>query len=163
MTERITDENSDAVLVGVRENATVINESLRTKVVITTGHKSLAVNHSPGSLVLTTGCKSIVSSKGTDSLAAATGDNSETTSYGSWSTAISTGRKSDASARGRESIAMSIGREGKAKGLIGCWLILADRVDEYIKDVKVFYVDGEKIKANTFYQLINGKAVEVII
>ena len=30
-----------------------------------------------------------------------------------------------------------------------------------ILEVKAFKVDGEKIKADTFYQLINGKAVEV--
>ena len=30
-----------------------------------------------------------------------------------------------------------------------------------IKEVKAFKVDGERIKADTFYKLVNGEAVEV--
>ena len=53
-----------------------------------------------------------------------------------------------------------------AKGAPGCWIVLTERGDwdggAYpIKCVKAFKVDGEKIKANTFYKLVNGEAVEV--
>jgi hypothetical protein len=53
-----------------------------------------------------------------------------------------------------------------AKGAPGCWIVLTERGDWDgttfpIKEVKAFKVDGEKIKADTFYKLENGEAVEV--
>lgn len=58
------------------------------------------------------------------------------------------------------------GKDSKAKGMFGCWIVLTERGDwngeTYpIIEVKAFKVDGEKIKTDTFYQLINGEAVEV--
>ena len=53
-----------------------------------------------------------------------------------------------------------------ACGTLGCWIVLTERGDSDceitpIKEVKAFKVDGVNIKENTFYRLINGKAVEV--
>ena len=53
-----------------------------------------------------------------------------------------------------------------ACGTLGCWIVLTERGDSdgeinHIKEVKAFKVDGVNIKENTFYRLINGKAVEV--
>ena len=58
------------------------------------------------------------------------------------------------------------GKDCKAKGALGCWLVLTERGEwndgcYSIKDVKAFKVDGEKIKPNTYYKLIDGEAVEV--
>lgn len=58
------------------------------------------------------------------------------------------------------------GKDCKAKGALGCWIVLAERGEwdgnTYpIVSVKAFKVDGKSIKANTFYTLINGEAVEV--
>jgi hypothetical protein len=59
-----------------------------------------------------------------------------------------------------------MGIESKAKGALGCYIILAeweqdDNYDWHIKTVKAVKVDGEKIKPNTFYMLKDGKFVEV--
>ena len=77
-----------------------------------------------------------------------------------------TGDRSAASVEGKESIAIVTGKDSKAKGSLGCWIILTERGewdgDTYpILDVKSFKVDGEAIKADTWYKLIDGKAVEV--
>ena len=82
------------------------------------------------------------------------------------SIASNTGYSSVASNTGKKGIASSIGIEGKAKGSIGTWLVLAEwKVnDDYrweVKEVKTAIVDGENIKADTLYQLNNGKFVEV--
>lgn len=66
----------------------------------------------------------------------------------------------------RESVAIVTGRDSMAKGAPGCWIVLTERGDWDgttfpIKEVKAFKVDGEKIKADTFYKLENGEAVEV--
>ena len=93
-----------------------------------------------------------------------TNDNSANTGYGS--AATNTGDRSAAKVDGKESIAITTGKNSKASGALGCWLVLTER-DEWngetypIKEVKAVKVDGEMIKANTFYSLINGEIKEV--
>lgn len=76
------------------------------------------------------------------------------------------GNQGAASATGKDSIALAAGYRCKAKGAIGCWIVLAERGrwsgDTYpIKEVKAFEVDGEKVKADTWYMLVNGQLKEV--
>ena len=62
---------------------------------------------------------------------------------------------------------MCAGNKSKSKAKIGSWITLAEWKwsDEKNRNVpicvKTEYVDGENIKADTWYQLINGKFVEV--
>ena len=95
-----------------------------------------------------------------------TGDCSAATNTGDCSAATNTGDCSAATVEGDESIAIVTGKDGKAKGAKGCWIVLTERGEwngEYypIIDVKAFKVDDYKIKADTFYQLVNGEAVEI--
>ena len=78
------------------------------------------------------------------------------------SAATNTGHYSAATVSGNESIAMAIGYESKAKGAMGCWLVLSewDGKAEHIIDVQCVRVDGVEILADTFYQLKNGKFVK---
>ena len=60
---------------------------------------------------------------------------------------------------------MAIGYDSKAKGSLGCFIVLSewgrDQEGEcHIIDVKSTKVDGEKIKADTFYKLVDGEFVE---
>jgi hypothetical protein len=44
---------------------------------------------------------------------------------------------------------------------LGCWLVLTERDDEgHILGVQAVKVDGESIKADTWYELRGGKVVE---
>lgn len=66
---------------------------------------------------------------------------------------------------------MAWGYHGKAKGVIGSYLVLADwEGDESnywtqdlwtLKGAKMVRVDGKKIKENTFYTMVNGEIKEV--
>ena len=93
-----------------------------------------------------------------------TGDYSAATITGDCSAATNTGNWSAATVEGKESVAMAIGYNSKAKGSLGCFIVLAECKElggEYhIVDVKSAKVDGEKIKPDTFYKLINGEFVE---
>ena len=106
-----------------------------------------------------------VSNTGNRSAATNTGDRSAATNTGDRSAATNTGGWSAATVTGKESIAMAVGYDSKAKGALGCYLVLSEwkRIDgEYhIVDVQSAKVDGETIKADTFYKLIDGKFVEV--
>ena len=91
-----------------------------------------------------------------------TGDYSAATNTGYHSAATNTGDYSAASVSGKESIAIATGCQSKAKGALGCWIVLAEWDDngEHIICVKSHKVDGNTIKADTFYTLKNGKFVK---
>ena len=102
------------------------------------------------------------SNTGYRSAATNTGDRSAATNTGDYSAATNTGDRSAAIVDGKESVAVSLGAKGRAKGNVGCWIVLAewDSESRHRIDVKSFYVDGEKVKANTFYMLRDGELVE---
>ena len=80
---------------------------------------------------------------------------------GDWSAATNTGNQSAATVGGAESIAVVTGYGSKAKGAVGCWLVLTERDEKmHILGVQAVCVDGENIKADTFYMLKNGAIIE---
>ena len=102
---------------------------------------------------------------GNRSAATNTGYQSAAINTGNWSAAINTSDWSAATVEGKESIAIATGIGGKAKGALGCYIVLAewkrDELGEWrIIDVKSVKVDGENIKGDTFYILKNGKFKE---
>ena len=138
-----------------------------------TGNRSAATNTGDWSAATNTGDRSAATNTGDRSAATNTGDWSAATNTGDWSAATNTGDQSAATntgdqsaatVKGKESVAMAIGYNSKAKGSLGCFIVLAEYKElggEYhIVDVKSAKVDGEKIKPDTFYKLINGEFVE---
>ena len=90
-------------------------------------------------------------------------DNKESNT-GYQSAATNTGDYSAAEVTGKESIAIVTGKDSKAKGGIGCWIVLTERGEwddnvYPIKEVKAVRVDGEIIKPDTYYKLINGEVI----
>ena len=102
---------------------------------------------------------------GYQSAATNTGDYSAATNTGYRSAATNTGNKSAAIVEGKESIALATGIKSKAKGKIGCFIVLTEwkeiNNEYHIVDIKSAKVDGENIKEDTFYMLKDGKFVEV--
>ena len=95
-----------------------------------------------------------------------TGFRSASTNTGDYSASINTGDFSNADVSGKESVAAALGIESKAKGVLGCWLVLAEWTKDenynlHRKDVQCFKVDGETVKPNTWYTLKDGRPVEV--
>ena len=80
---------------------------------------------------------------------------------GDCSAASNTGNYSAASVSGKGSVALNIGYMGKAKGALGCYIVLAEWKDGEISAVKSHKVDGKKIKPDTWYRLVDGKFTEV--
>ena len=124
-----------------------------------TGYRSAATNTGNRSAATNTGDRSAATNTGYQSAATNTGDSSAATNTGDYSAA---------KVSGKESIAIVTGKDSKAAGVLGDWIVLTERGewngDTYpVKEVKAFKVDGEKIKADTFYKLVDGEAVEVIL
>jgi hypothetical protein len=56
-----------------------------------------------------------------------------------------------------------LGIKSKAKGALGCWIVIAEweyKDKWHIKEVKTAKVDGKIIKADTWYILQNGEFIE---
>ncbi len=95
--------------------------------------------------------------------AAASGANGNAAASGLRGTATVTGEDGSAAALGEQCIATAWGKNCKAKGALGCWLVLTEHYPRKsgIKNAAMFKVDGETIKAETWYTLKDGKPVEV--
>ena len=117
------------------------------------GNQSAATN---------TGICSAATNTGNWSAATNTGNCSAATNTGDRSAATNTGICSAAKVTGEQSIAIATGFHAKASGALGCWIVLAEwNENNEIIDMHLARVDGEKIKADTWYQLKEGEFVEV--
>ena len=127
-----------------------------------TGNQSAATNTGNWSAATNTGNRSAATNTGYQSAATNTGYQSTATNTGDWSAATNTGNQSAATVGGAENIAVVTGYGSKAKGAVGCWLVLTERDEKmHILGVQAVCVDGETIKADTFYMLKNGAIIEV--
>ena len=127
-----------------------------------TGNYSAATNTGNYSAATNTGDCSAATNTGDYSAATNTGNYSAATNTGDYSAATNTGNQSAATVEGNGSIAIVTGKYSKARGALGCWIVLTERGDFDgvtcpIKEVKAFKVDGVNIKENTFYRLVDGK------
>jgi hypothetical protein len=161
-----------SVAINIGHYSTAANTGDQS-VATNTGYRSVATNTGCQSAATNTGDFSVATNTGYRSVATNTGDQSVATNIGYHSTAANTGCRSTAtnigyrsvaSVEGKESVAMAIGYESKAKGALGCWIVLSEwegiNGEYHIKDVQCAKVDGKKIKADTYYRLRNGEFVE---
>lgn len=88
-------------------------------------------------------------------------------SSGDYAKIGSSGNYAQIDSTGEDSVIMCASNSSRAKAKVGSWITLAEWKwgDEKKRDVPVYvkteYVDGENIKADTWYQLKNRKFVEV--
>ena len=110
--------------------------------------------------------KKIVSS-GDYAKIGSSGDSAKIGSSGDSAKIDSSGSSAKIDSTGEDSVIMCAGNSSKAKAKVGSWITLAEWEwsDEKKRHVpvcvKTEYVDGENIKADTWYQLKNRKFVEV--
>ena len=136
-----------------------------------TGYKGVSSATGDYGASSATGDKGASSATGYKGASSATGDYGASSATGNCGASSATGYKGASSAEDKDSIAVAWGYHGKAKGVLGSYLVLADwEGDERnywtqelwsLKGAKMVRVDGEKIKENTFYTMINGEIVEV--
>lgn len=89
------------------------------------------------------------------------GDYSTAGSSGNYSTAAATGTYCRAKADGKDNIAVANGAHSKARGILGCYLVLTEYDDDgNMLWAKMAKVDGTHIKENVWYTLKNGEFVE---
>ena len=95
----------------------------------------------------------------------ATGDYGASSATGKCGASSATGLYGSAIAGDPESIAVAWGYKAKAKGVVGAHIVITDWEENEkewtLKSAKMVRVDGEKIKADTWYMMENGEVVEV--
>ena len=112
-----------------------------------------------------TGDQGAASATGYQGAASATGYQGAASATGYQGAASATGPRGAASATGEAGVALAAGFGCKAKGALGCAICVVERGnwdgETYpIINIKAAIVDGDIIKADTYYMLINGAFVE---
>ena len=140
------------------------------RVTSTTGDSAHSATTGDSAHSATTGDSAHSATTGNSAHSATTGDSahSATTGYfahsattGDSAHSATTGYSAESSVSGKNAIAASLGVKGKAKGVKGDWLVLAEyRDDGSIKAIRVAHIGGKKIKPDTFYTLKDGKFTE---
>ena len=108
-----------------------------------------------------------IGSSGYSAQIGSSGDYAQIGSSGDYAKIGSSGDYAKIDSTGENSVIMCAGNSSRAKAKVGSWITLAEWKwsDEKKRDVpvcvKTEYVDGVNIKADTWYQLKNGKFVEV--
>ena len=126
-----------------------------------------------------TGYRGASSATGDYGASSATGDYGASSATGNCGASSATGYRGASSVSDPTGVAVAWGHEARAKGCLGAHLILSDwryigekysdgdymypyRVESWeLVGAKMVIVDGEKIKADTYYRCINGEIVEV--
>ena len=108
-----------------------------------------------------------IGSSGDSAQIGSSGDYAQIGSSGDSAQIGSSGDYAKIDSTGVDSVIMCAGYKSKAKAKIGSWITLAewvynDKKGSYVPVcVKTEYVDGENIKADTYYQLIDSVFTEV--
>ena len=108
-----------------------------------------------------------IGSSGDHAQIGSSGNSAKIGSSGDHAQIGSSGNYAQIDSTGEDSVIMCAGNSSRAKAKVGSWITLAEWKwsDEKKRDVPVYvkteYVDGENIKADTWYQLKNRKFVEV--
>ena len=116
--------------------------------------------------------KGASSATGDYGASSATGNCGASSATGNCGASSATGYKGASSAESPNAVAVAWGYKGKAKGVKGSFLVLADwkckgkELDNYykedmweLKDAVMVRVDGETIKEDTWYTMVDGKVV----
>ena len=135
------------------------------------GYNSQLASSGDNSKLASSGYNSKLASSGYNSQLASSGYNSQLASSGDYSQLASSGYYSKVEhTEGKPTVVCNIGVYGRAKGIKGDILVLAEYKELDLKkyktyvykplEVKSIKVDGKKIKENTFYHLEDGQFKE---
>ena len=108
-----------------------------------------------------------IGSSGDSAQIGSSGDYAQIGSSGDSAQIGSSGDSAKINSTGEDSVIMCAGKESKAKAKAGSWITLSewkwndDKKRRVPVCVKTEYVDGNNIKADTWYRLLKGEFIEV--
>ena len=116
--------------------------------------------------IASSGYSAQIGSSGNYAQIASSGNYAQIASSGDTAQIGSSGDYAQINSTGEDSVIMCAGHNSRAKAKKGSWITLAEwYIDEETKQmkpkyVKAEYVDGERIKEDTWYKLVDGEFIE---
>jgi hypothetical protein len=145
----------------VKATVNAVFNRVKDKEPFSSGDSSTAGSSGNYSTAGSSGDSSTAGSSGDYSTAGSSGRYSTAGSSGDSSTAAATGAYCRAKADGKDNVAVANGAHSKARGILGCYLVLTEYDDDgNMLWAKMAKVDGAHIKENVWYTLKNGEFAE---
>ena len=157
-TDKLVDNSGDYAKIGSSGNYAQIGSSGDYAKIGSSGNYAQIGSNGYSAKIGSSGNYAQIGSSGYSAQIGSSGDYAQIGSSGNYAQICSTGE---------DSVIMCAGNSSIAKAEVGSWITLAEWKWSDEKEhnvpvcVKTEYVDGENIKADTWYQLKNGKFVEV--
>jgi hypothetical protein len=141
----------------------------------TSGNRANSATSGNGAHSATSGDDAHSATSGYGANSATSGDGANSATSGEYAHSATSGNRANSATSGygshsststSDSIACSIGRKSKAKASLGSWIVIAEWKEgsTYTDAVPVCVltakVDGKKVKADTWYKVVNKKFVE---
>ena len=146
---------------GASGDCSTAGSSGRCSTAGTSGDYSTAGSSGDYSTAGASGYYSTAGASGDSSTAGTSGCCSTAGASGYSSTAAATGAYCRAKADGKDNVAVANGAHSKARGILGCYLVLTEYDDDgNMLWAKMAKVDGAHIKENVWYTLKNGEFAE---
>ena len=147
----------------IKEDGVLNDNGYRRKQIGSSGDSAKIGSSGYSAQIGSSGDSAKIGSSGNSAKIGSSGDYAKIGSSGNSAKIGSSGDYAQIDSTGEDSVIMCAGNESKAKAKVGSWITLAEWKwsDEKNRNVpvcvKTEYVDGENIKADTWYQLKNGK------
>ena len=182
---KIRTENKDRINISSNNNSVIISSSGNSvkinsngkDVIISSSGDSVKINNSGDwakidnsgnwAKINSNGKCAQISNSGNNIRINSSGNNIKISSSGDYAKICSNGNFARITSNGKGSIICCTGHNSIAKGKAGNWIILSEWAYNEEEEasfpicVKAEFVDGERIKEDTFYKLENGNFVEV--
>ena len=166
-TDKLVDNSGDYAKIGSSGDSAQIGFSGYSAKIGSSGDYAKIGSSGYYAQIGSSGDSAKIGSSGYSAQIGSSGDSAKIGSSGDSAKIGSSGDYAQIGSTGEDSVIMCAGNSSRAKAKVGSWITLAEWKwsDEKKRDVpvcvKTEYVDGENIKADTWYQLKNGKFVEV--
>ena len=163
---RIGSSGNDAQ-IGSSGNGARIGSSGDDAQIGSSGDDARIGSSGDGAQIGSSGDDARIGSSGDDAQIGSSGDDAQIGSSGNGARIGSSGDGARIYCTGIDSIICCAGNRSAVKAKAGCWITLSEWAYSVEKGylvpicVKTEYVDGERIKADTFYALVDGKFREV--
>ena len=160
-----TSNDGDYAKIGSSGNYAQIGSSGNYAKIGSSGYSAQIGSSGNYAQIGSSGYSAQIGSSGNYAKIGSSGNYAKIGSSGNYAKIGSSGNYAQIGSSGQDSIIMCAGYDSKAKAAVGSWITLAEwkRIEDVWKPicVKTEQVDGKRIKAGTYYKLIDGKFEEV--
>ena len=164
--------SGDFTQISSSGNSTKISSSGNSTKISSSGNSAQIGSSGGYTQIGSNGDYARIGSSGYYAQISSSGDFTQIGSSGDSTQISSSGDSTQIVSEGKNSVVMAAGYNSTAKAKIGSWITLTEWKQTYAEDkddlcwipkcVKTEYVDGERIKEDTFYKLVNGEFVETV-